>query len=221
MRDRRGHDGLRRGRADHRLGSSTSFQTGETAIGARSFLGNAITYPAGGKIGENVLVGTKTMIPIDGELRHDVGLLGSPAFEIPRSHNSEGRKDLSRKQFRRRLTAKNRHNIGTMAIFLALNLVRTYVTFLLGFTTVDLYQPYGIWALAAGTVVAAVFNFFFSVVVERASDRLPPAAAAVLLDLRAVLLVARTVLEAQHPGGRVQRDAVQGDDVADARCAHR
>ena len=109
------------------------------------------------------------MIPIDGELRHDVGLLGSPAFEIPRSSNSEGRKDLSRKQFRRRLTGKNRHNIGTMSIYLALAWVRMYITLLLGFTTVDLYQPYGIWALALGSVVAAVFNFFWSVVVERSA----------------------------------------------------
>jgi hypothetical protein len=61
----------------------------------------------------------------------------------------------------------NRHNIATMAIYLFLNWVRLYITFLLGFTTVDLYQPYGIWALATGTVVAAVFNFFWSVVIER------------------------------------------------------
>ena len=30
------------------------------------------------------LLGTKTMIPIDGPVRENVGLLGSPAFEIPR-----------------------------------------------------------------------------------------------------------------------------------------
>ena len=110
------------------------------------------------------------MIPIDGELRHDIGLLGSPSFEIPRSVNSrQAARDLSRKQFRRRLTGKNRHNIATMAIYLLLNWVRLYVTLLLGFTTVDLYQPYGIWALVGGTVVAAVFNFFWSVVIERAA----------------------------------------------------
>ena len=157
--------------------SSTSFRTGEVSIGAHSFLGNSITYPAGGKIGENCLVGNKTMIPIDGEVRTNVGLLGSPPFEIPRSLNSEGRVDLSRKQFRRRLTGKNRHNIMTMAIHLFVGWIRLYVTLLLGFTTVDLYQPYGIWALAGGTVVTALFNFFFSLLVERASlgfSRLKP-----------------------------------------------
>ena len=56
-----------------------------------------------------------------------------------------------------------------MAIYLLLNWVRLYITLLLGFTTVDLYQPYGIWALAGGAVVAAVFNFFWSVVIERAA----------------------------------------------------
>src|SRR5690348_17749496 len=50
----------------------------------RSYLGNDIFYPPNGKTGANVLLGTKTMIPIDGEMRENTGLLGSPAFEIPR-----------------------------------------------------------------------------------------------------------------------------------------
>jgi|tagenome__1003787_1003787.scaffolds.fasta_scaffold19272199_2 hypothetical protein len=49
-------------------------------------LGNAITYPAGGKVGDNCLVGTKTLVPLEnGPVRDNVGLLGSPPFEIPRS----------------------------------------------------------------------------------------------------------------------------------------
>jgi non-ribosomal peptide synthetase-like protein len=149
--------------------SSTSFRTGRASIGAHSFLGNRITYPAGGKVGDNCLVGTKTMVPIDGEVRRDVGLLGSPAFEIPRSIAGDSRKNLSRSQFRRRLAGKNRHNIQTMAIFLGLGWLRLYVTFLLGFTTLDLYEPFGVVALTGGTVATLVVNFFWSIAVERAS----------------------------------------------------
>ena len=41
--------------------------------------------PAPRTAGENVLLGTKAMVPLDGEVRQNVGLLGSPCFEIPRS----------------------------------------------------------------------------------------------------------------------------------------
>ncbi len=37
------------------------------------------------KAGANCLLGTKVMIPIDGPVRENVGLLGSPCFEIPRA----------------------------------------------------------------------------------------------------------------------------------------
>ena len=64
--------------------SATSFQLAESKIGDNNYLGNDIFYPPNGKTGANVLLGTKTMIPIDGPVRENVGLLGSPAFEIPR-----------------------------------------------------------------------------------------------------------------------------------------
>ena len=61
--------------------SATSFQLAEAKIGENNYLGNDIFYPPNGKTGANVLLGTKTMIPIDGEVRENTGLLGSPAFE--------------------------------------------------------------------------------------------------------------------------------------------
>ena len=64
--------------------SATSFRLAESKIGENNYLGNDIFYPPNGKTGANVLLGTKTMIPIDGPVRENVGLLGSPAFEIPR-----------------------------------------------------------------------------------------------------------------------------------------
>ncbi len=53
-------------------------------IGGNSFLGNAIFYPARARMGEDCLLATKAMVPMDGPVRQGVGLLGSPSFEIPR-----------------------------------------------------------------------------------------------------------------------------------------
>lgn len=64
--------------------SASSFRLRHTRIGDDNYLGNNIHYPPGGRTGANVLLGTKTMIPIDGPVRENVGLLGSPPFEIPR-----------------------------------------------------------------------------------------------------------------------------------------
>ncbi len=44
-----------------------------------------IYVPPGARTGDNVLFATKVMAPIDGPVRENVGLLGSPAFEIPRA----------------------------------------------------------------------------------------------------------------------------------------
>ena len=65
--------------------SPTSFRLAESKIGDNNFLGNGISYPPNGRTGSNVLFGTKTLVPIDGPVRENVGLLGSPAFEIPRN----------------------------------------------------------------------------------------------------------------------------------------
>lgn len=63
--------------------SSSSFRVMPVAIGRRNYLGNMIAYPANGRTGDNCLLATKAMISIQGPQRSDVGLLGSPCFEIP------------------------------------------------------------------------------------------------------------------------------------------
>ena len=62
-----------------------SFRTSPVSIGERNYLGNMLAWPAGARVGDNVLLATKATVPLDGPVRHDVGLLGSPAFEIPRT----------------------------------------------------------------------------------------------------------------------------------------
>ena len=106
-------DGLSINNADY---SSTSFRVSQTTIGPHNFLGNNIAYPSRGKTGDNCLLGTKVMVPIDGKVREGVGLLGSPSFEIPRSVLRDTRLDLESTERRRRLTLKNWHNLGTVGL---------------------------------------------------------------------------------------------------------
>src|SRR5207249_4992662 len=73
--------------------SSTSFCVSRASIGPQNFVGNDVVYPAGGRTGDNCLLATKAMIPLDGKIREGVGLLGSPCFEIPRSVERDSRFD--------------------------------------------------------------------------------------------------------------------------------
>src|SRR5207245_9610449 len=73
--------------------SSTSFCVSRASIGPHNFVGNDVAYPAGGRTGDNCLLATKAMIPLDGKIREGVGLLGSPSFEIPRSRERASRFD--------------------------------------------------------------------------------------------------------------------------------
>ena len=59
-------DGLSMVNADF---SSTSFRVSRATIGPRNFLGNYVVYPPHGRTGDNCLVATKAMVPLDGEVR--------------------------------------------------------------------------------------------------------------------------------------------------------
>ncbi|MFE4834734.1 Pls/PosA family non-ribosomal peptide synthetase [Arthrobacter sp. NPDC056691] len=119
-------DGLNMMNADF---SNTSFRLSRVRVPGRNFLGNDICIPAGARIGENCLLATKVMVPIDGPVRTDVGLLGSPAFEIPRSVQRDAQFDhLKTEEAKNRLLpAKNRHNILTILLYLAENWFMLFV----------------------------------------------------------------------------------------------
>lgn len=119
-------DGLSVQNADF---SATSFKVSETRIGDNNYLGNALYYPAGGRTGANVLIGTKTQVPIDGPIRENVGILGSPAFEIPRVVKRDTQFDhlATGEEFRRRLAAKTRSNIASMALYLLTRFIALYI----------------------------------------------------------------------------------------------
>jgi non-ribosomal peptide synthetase-like protein len=165
--------------------SSSSFKLGKVKIGDHNYLGNYIRYPVEGKTGANCLIGTKTLVPIDGPVRENVGLLGSPCFEIPRAVDrdkqmSQAMDEATRRQ---RLRAKNRYNLVTAVLFLLKNWVLVFVMALAGAGALIYFPRYGMSGIAA----AAAFAFFFAVLwgwfVERASlgfDWLTPQIALVL-----------------------------------------
>jgi non-ribosomal peptide synthetase-like protein len=101
--------------------SSTSFRMDEAALGANTFVGNSVRYPSGARTGDNCLLATKVLVPLDGEVQENTGLLGSPPMRIPRSVHRDEEMDHPRteQQFRRALRAKTRYNLATLLLYLA------------------------------------------------------------------------------------------------------
>ncbi|MER6101599.1 Pls/PosA family non-ribosomal peptide synthetase [Streptomyces sp. NPDC001832] len=149
--------------------SSTSFRVSRASIGSHNFLGNNIAYPSGARTGENCLLATKVMIPLDGEVREGVGLLGSPCFEIPRSVERDSRFDHLRTgdEFRRSLAAKNRYNTRSMVFFLLVRWLHVFVLTLLGLANIELYDSYGHVLIGAYLVFSVGFTAVYFVLVER------------------------------------------------------
>jgi non-ribosomal peptide synthetase-like protein len=149
--------------------SSTSFRVSRATIGPRNFLGNYIVYPPQGRTGDNCLLGTKAMVPLDGEVREGTGLLGSPSFEIPRSVHRDGRFDhlQERDELRRRLAAKNRHNAVTIALYLLAWWSFWFGTTMLAWGAADLYGSVGALAIALVGVLILVLRVVHFTLVER------------------------------------------------------
>lgn len=149
--------------------SSTSFRVSRTSIGARNFIGNNIAYPTGARTGDNCLLATKVMVPLDGEIREGVGLLGSPCFEIPRTVERDTRFDHLRSgdELRRRLTAKNRYNLRSMALFLGVRWLHAFVLTALALASVDLYGVLGYVVIGAYLALTLAFTAVYFVLVER------------------------------------------------------
>jgi non-ribosomal peptide synthetase-like protein len=143
--------------------SNSSFRVSRVAVGPHNFVGNDVTYPAGGRTGDNCLLGTKVMVPLDGEVHEGVGLLGSPCFEIPRSVERDSRLDHLRmgEALRRGLAAKNRYNLRTIGVFLFTRWMAVFLVALLYLAAVELDDrlPHAANAIffAASLVVTAVY----------------------------------------------------------------
>jgi non-ribosomal peptide synthetase-like protein len=151
--------------------SSTSFRVTRTSIGTNNFLGNDIVYPPGGRTGDNCLLATKVLVPIDGRVREGVGLLGSPSFEIPRSVERDGKfaRLATPEEIARRLPAKNRYNLVTMGVFLTVRWFYLFVVMLAGFAAVDVYPSIGEWTVPLVNVLILLFSLVYFSLVERAA----------------------------------------------------
>jgi non-ribosomal peptide synthetase-like protein len=149
--------------------SSTSFRVSRASIGSHNFLGNRIAYPSQGRTGDNCLLATKVMVPLDGELREGVGLLGSPSFEIPRSVERDNRLDVtSADELRRRLAAKNKHNAVTIGLYLLVQWIYLFGVTVLALGAMDLYPSFGTWMVAMAEVLTLLFTTVYFVLVDRA-----------------------------------------------------
>ena len=157
-------DGLSVNNADF---SSTSFRTSRVSIGAHNFLGNHIPYPVGGRTGDDCLLATKVAIPIDGPVREGVGLLGSPAFEIPRTVRRDRGFEITSEERRLRLRRKNAHNAITIALALLVRWGHVLGLLLLGLLAVDYYADLGPVAFAAEVVTSVLFSLLWFVLCER------------------------------------------------------
>ena len=150
--------------------SSTSFKLAPVAIGANNFLGNNIVYPSQGRTGDDCLLGTKVAVPVTGETREGVGLLGSPNFEIPRSVDRDRALEIAHNEEILRpllLTAKNRHNLVTMGLYLAVRWVLAFGLLLLLTAVFGGYQEYGAWVVAASAVGSPLAILAFWILVDR------------------------------------------------------
>jgi non-ribosomal peptide synthetase-like protein len=149
--------------------STTSFRLFRASIGARNFLGNGIAYPWHSKTGDNCLLATKVMVPISGKVRENVGLLGSPAFEIPRSVERDSSFDHLKQGdgLRRRLAAKNRHNLVTVLWCLFARWMFVFLLTVLTGITADFYASLGATVIALELVLSTVLSFVYWVLVER------------------------------------------------------
>jgi len=166
-------DGLSIVSADY---SSSSFRVCEVFIGRDNFLGNYIAYPSASRTGDNCLLATKVMVPIDGEIRQGVGLLGSPSFEIPRTVERDHKFDDLQKAggLRRRLAAKNRHNTATRVLFLFVSWLHLVGLTLLAAALAVFYRQLGELVVGLTIVAGTLFSVGYFVLVERAVQLFRP-----------------------------------------------
>src|SRR2546421_324035 len=149
--------------------SHTSFRVSRASIGPHNFVGNEVVYPAGGRTGDNCLLATKAMIPLDGKIREGVGLLGSPCFEIPRSVERDRRFDHLRTgdELRRGLAAKDQNNILTICIFPFARWLGVFLVALLDLAAFELYGAFANLPMAILFALSLLVSALYYALVER------------------------------------------------------
>nr|CAA6815353.1 MAG: Unknown protein [uncultured Thiotrichaceae bacterium] len=151
--------------------SNTAFRLCRVTIGGDTFLGNSLYYPSTARVGDNCLIATKTQLPIDGQLRENTGLLGSPAFEIPRNTGEDMdfdpyAEDVMRQQA---LPLKLRSNVSSMLLLLSAGFLGTFMVVLLIYAVTAFHLDWGVWGWMSGSVLLAASAIGFGVLFEWAA----------------------------------------------------
>jgi non-ribosomal peptide synthetase-like protein len=142
----------------------------EVRIGSETYLGNTINVPAGARIGDNCLLATKVMLPIDGPVHEGVGLLGAPAFEIPRIVERDQRLKLEDEaQVAPLVAGKTRYNLATMAAYLAIQWLYLAVTTFLFVVALLNFAAFGFAAILAFGWASSLLSIAYFASIERAS----------------------------------------------------
>ncbi|WP_058635709.1 Pls/PosA family non-ribosomal peptide synthetase [Aureimonas ureilytica] len=151
--------------------SASSFRLEHTKVGAQNYFGNNIFFPSDARTGDNCLLGTKVMVPISGPVRENVGLLGSPPFEIPRlvSRDKELIASVGAEERRQRVRLKNRHNAVTGVLMLTVLWVELFIALAIGDRALNYYTDWGAVALFVGSLLVVAIEIPMQLLIERAS----------------------------------------------------
>jgi non-ribosomal peptide synthetase-like protein len=150
--------------------SNTSFRVDRVVIGGHNFLGNNIAFPAGARTGSNVLLATKVMVPTDGPIRENTGLLGSPPFEIPRTNPAHSKFEILDNPglIRRQLTRKTRYNTRTLALIIAARTIQFIITAQAIAIAYVFYPQHHILATTAALLAMTLITAVYPLLAERA-----------------------------------------------------
>jgi non-ribosomal peptide synthetase-like protein len=151
--------------------SSSSFRLSPVCIHDHNFFGNNVHYPYNGKIGTNCLIATKAMVPIDGPERENIGILGSPSFEIPRSVYRDKQFNQYKKPSVRnnRIHKKNLANLYTISTFLLTRFGLLFLTFLIHYLVTILFGYYGNVSIVIYLIGFPILTIAYLVFIERLS----------------------------------------------------
>ena len=161
-------DGLK---MDNIKQSATSFSIGKVTIGDKNYLGNNIYYPTGGKTGSNILIATKAMIPLDGEIRENVGLLGSPCFEIPRASTRDRDivEAIDPALLKANIKRKNIFNLTSMGLLLIANWLFGSMIAAIAVTSIIYFPHFGFASLMFAGLTGVITSFAFWLLMEKTS----------------------------------------------------
>ena len=106
---------------------------------------------------ENIDIGGPAMIRAAAKNHDDVAVVVEAADYTDILDELAANKGATTLQLRRRLAAKNRHNIITMVLYLLKQWFAFYVTFLIGLIALDFYDSLGAVVFPIALLAAAIF----------------------------------------------------------------